>query len=190
MRKTIDMGSIPNFSIPSESCDPETGLTLVNADDPTVQLNDLYPTLSTYSPGTRGARHPSISEGHPLRASSVDSVRFAPCLPKKLVQRIERIFPTVQVYPLSYRECQGSCLPKKLVQRIERIFPTVQVYPLSYRECQGLPSPGPEFSTDTAPSLFFPGADERKALDRLTIHGSRDGKDIKKLGTVPGDVDR
>ena len=29
-----------------------------------------------------------------------------------------------------------------------------------------------------------------KALDRLTIHGSRDGKDIKKLGTVPGDVDR
>lgn len=160
MRKTIDMGSIPNFSIPSESCDPETGLTLVNADDPTVQLNDLYPTLSTYSPGTRGARHPSISEGHPLRASSVDSVRFAPCLPKKLVQRIERIFPTVQVYPLSYRECQG------------------------------LPSPGPEFSTDTAPSLFFPGADERKALDRLTIHGSRDGKDIKKLGTVPGDVDR
>lgn len=28
------------------------------------------------------------------------------------------------------------------------------------------------------------------ALDRLIIHGTRDGRDIKKLGTVPQDVDR
>ena len=104
-RQTIDLRSTPNFSIPGESCDPETGLTLVNADAPAVQLNDLYPKLSAYSPGTRKPRHSSISEGHPLRVSSVDSVRFAPCLPKKLVQRIERIFRTVRVYPLSFREC-------------------------------------------------------------------------------------
>lgn len=28
------------------------------------------------------------------------------------------------------------------------------------------------------------------ALDRMTIHGTRDGKDIRKLGTVPQNVDR
>lgn len=140
-RQTIDLRSTPNFSIPGESCDPETGLTLVNADAPAVQLNDLYPTLSAYSPGTRKPRHPSISEGHPLRVSSVDSVRFAPCLPKKLVQRIERIFRTVRVYPLSFRECEG------------------------------LTSHGPEFSTDTAPSTFFPGADERTLLSHMLEGG-------------------
>lgn len=140
-RQTIDLRSTPNFAIPGESCDPETGLTLVNADAPAVQLNDLYPTLSAYSPGTRKPRHPSISEGHPLRVSSVDSVRFAPCLPKKLVQRIERFLPALRVYPLSYRECQG------------------------------LPSPDPEFSTGTAPSLFFPGADERTLLSRMLEGG-------------------
>ena len=76
-----------------------------------------------------------------MRVSSVDSVRFAPCLPKKLVQRIERIFRTVRVYPLSFRECEG------------------------------LTSHGPEFSTDTAPSTFFPGADERTLLSRMLEGG-------------------
>lgn len=28
------------------------------------------------------------------------------------------------------------------------------------------------------------------ALDKIKIHGDRDGKDIKKLGTVPDNVDR
>lgn len=28
------------------------------------------------------------------------------------------------------------------------------------------------------------------ALDKIEIHGDRDGKDIKKLGTVPDNVDR
>ena len=29
-----------------------------------------------------------------------------------------------------------------------------------------------------------------EALNKLKIHGNRDGKDIKKLGTVPQNVDR
>lgn len=140
MRRAVDLRSSPNLN-PADIWTPTEGLTIANVDDPAAQLNDLYPVLSANSPGTRHARPSSISEEHPLRVSSVDSVRFAPSFPKKLVQRIERIFPAVRIYPLSYRECEG------------------------------LTSPGIEFSTDTIPSTFFPGANEHTLLSRILAGG-------------------
>lgn len=130
VRRAVDLRSSPNLN-PADIWTSTEGLTIANADDPAIQLNDLYPELSAHSPGTRNARPSSISEEHPLRVSSVDSVRFVPSFPKKLVQRIERIFPAVRIYPLSYRECQG------------------------------LTSADIAFSTDTEPSTFFPGANEQ-----------------------------
>lgn len=140
VRRAVDLRSSPNLN-PADIWTSTEGLTIANADDPAIQLNDLYPELSAPSPGTRNARPSSISEEHPLRVSSVDSVRFVPSFPKKLVQRIERIFPAVRIYPLSYRECQG------------------------------LTSADIEFSTDTEPSTFFPGANEQTLLSHMLAGG-------------------
>lgn len=140
MRRGVDLRSTPNLN-PADVWTPTEGLTIANADDPAVQLNDLYPALSASLPEKRNARLTSSLEEHPLRVSSVDSVRFT------------------------------ASLPKKLVERIERIFPAVRIYPLSYRECEGLTSPGIEFSTDTIPSTFFPGANEHTLLSRILAGG-------------------
>lgn len=140
VRQAVDLRSAPNLN-PADIWKPTEGLTIANADDPAVQLNDLYPALSANLPGPRNTPPFSISEEHPLRVSSVDSVRFA------------------------------ASLPKKLAQGIERIFPAVRIYPLSYRECEGLSAHGIEFSTDTTPSTFFPGADEQTLLSRMLAGG-------------------
>lgn len=140
VRRGVDLRSTPNLN-PADVWTPTEGLTIANADDPAVQLNDLYPALSASLPEKRNARLTSSLEEHPLRVSSVDSVRFT------------------------------ASLPKKLVERIERIFPAVRIYPLSYRECEGLTSPGIEFSTDTIPSTFFPGANEHTLLSRILAGG-------------------
>lgn len=139
-RRLIDLRSTSNLN-PADVWTPTEGLTIANADDPAVQLNDLYPALSASLPEKRNARLPSSLEGLALRMSSVDSVRFA------------------------------ASVPKKLAQRIEQIFPAVRIYPLSYRECEGLSAHGIEFSTDTTPSTFFPGADEPTLLSRMLAGG-------------------